>query len=73
MKVRIIERTSPNGSKTFVIQQRHFLFRWLWVDASFNSWDGAACEDSFYTLERAKQMLCFFDGTLVREKVVHEV
>lgn len=70
-KARIIERTAPDGSKTFVIQQRHFLFRWMWVDAWINSWAGASCNDSFPTLEAAEKMLCFFDGTPVQERVVH--
>lgn len=70
-KARIVERTAPDGSKTFVIQQRHFLFRWMWVDAWVNSLAGAACNDSFPTLAEAENMLCFFDGTPVRERVVH--
>ena len=69
---RIIERTAPDGSKTFVIQQRHFLFRWWWVDAWINSAAGAACNDSFPTLEAAENMLCFFDGTPVTERVMRE-
>ena len=28
-KCRIIERTSVDGRKSYVIQQKHFLFRWL--------------------------------------------
>lgn len=69
-KARIIERTLPDGRKLFVIQQKHFLFRWQWVDAWVNSWAGAYCNDSFHTLEEAENMLCFFDGTTVRERVV---
>ena len=29
-KCRIIERTSVDGRKSYVIQQKHFLFRWCW-------------------------------------------
>jgi hypothetical protein len=32
-KVRIIERTMPDGMVEFTIQQKHFLFFWWWVDA----------------------------------------
>jgi hypothetical protein len=69
-KARIIERTSPDGRISYVIQQRHFLFRWQWVDAWTNSLLGAACQDSFPTLKMAKQNLCYFDGTPTTEKMV---
>jgi hypothetical protein len=70
MKVRIIERTNVDGRKSWVIQQKHFLFRWWWVDAWINSIDGAACMDSFSTLEEAEKNLCYFDGTKIKEKVI---
>lgn len=69
-KVRIIERTLPSGRINYVIQQKHFLFRWWWVDAWINSMDGAWCTDSFNTLEDAEKNLCYFDGTKVIEKIV---
>jgi hypothetical protein len=69
-KCRIIERTGPNGHVEFTIQQKHFLFRWMWVDAWINSWDGASCVDSYNTLKEAKRNLCYFDGTRCKEKVV---
>ena len=62
-KARIIKRTLPGGYVIYVIQQKHFLFRWWWVDAWLNSWSGADCKDSFDTLEEAKNNLCYFDGT----------
>lgn len=68
-KARIVERTAPDGRKTYVIQQRHFLFRWWWVDAWINSWAGAACNDTFHSAEEAEKMLCFFDGTPTTERV----
>ena len=60
-KVRTIERTEPDGSKTFVIQGRHFF---LFMRGH--------CHNSFATLPEAQQMLCFFDGTKASEKVVFE-
>ena len=69
-KVRIIERTYPDGFKEYVIQQKHFLFRWLWVDAWINSSAGASCRYSWPTLEEAKANLCFFDGTKYPDVVV---
>ena len=69
-KARIIERTGPDGTVSYVIQQRHFLFRWWWVDAWINSMLGAACKDSFTTLEEAKANLCFFDGTPTKELIL---
>ena len=55
MKARIIERTGPDGRVSFVIQQKHSLFRWWWVDAWINSSCGASCQDSFDNLEEAKK------------------
>jgi len=69
MKTRIIERTNVDGRKSYVIQQKHFLFRWWWVDAWINS-SSASCQDSFSSLEEAKKNLCYFDNTKVKEKVV---
>jgi hypothetical protein len=70
MKTRIIERTSVDGSITYVIQQKHFLFRWMWVDAWENSIDGAACRDSFFTLDEARKNLCYFNGSKPKERVI---
>ena len=70
MKARIIERTNVDGRTNYVIQQRHFLFR-FWVDAWINSVDGASCRDSFSSLEEAKNNLCYFDGSKVKERVVY--
>jgi len=67
-KARIIERIAPNGNKAYVIQQKHFLFRWWWVDAWVNSLDGASCRATFYTREEAERNLCWFDGTPWVEK-----
>lgn len=69
-KARIIERVFPNGETEYVIQQRHFLFRWWWVDAWVNSLAGANCRDSYPTLEEAKSKLCNFDGTQTNEKCI---
>ncbi len=68
-KVRIIERTF-NGHSTFVIQQKHFLFKWMWVDGWINSGDGANCRDSYGSLEEAKDNLIYFDGSHATEEVV---
>lgn len=69
-KVRIIKRTMPSGRVEFVIQQRHSLFFWWWVDAWMNSSAGASCRDSWPTLEEAQNNLCYFDGTKCSEIVV---
>lgn len=68
MKARIVERTYPDGTIRYVIQQKHFLFRWIWVDAWMNS--GAYCTDEFDTLDAAKKHLCYFDGSKVVDKVI---
>ena len=69
-KVRIIERTLPDQRKKYVIQQKHLLFRWWWVDAWLNSSCGASCQDSFDTLEKARENLCYFDGAKAIDRVV---
>jgi hypothetical protein len=69
-KVRIIKRIYPDKTVKYVIQQKHSLFRWMWVDAWVNSIEGAYCVDSFDTLEEAKKNLCYFDGTSCKESVV---
>lgn len=70
IKCRIIERTLLNGNKEYTIQQKHFLFKWWWVDAWINSIDGAACQDSFSTFEEAKEHLCYFDGSKCAERIL---
>jgi len=70
MKTRIIKRTDVDGGIEYVIQQKHFLFRWWWVDAWVNSLSGASCLDHFGTLEEAKKNLCYFDNSKITEKVV---
>jgi len=71
-QVRIIERTNPDRRVRYVIQQKHYLFRWWWVDAWINSSSGAYCTDSFDTLEEARENLCYFDGTKASERVVSQ-
>jgi len=70
MKARIIKRTNVDGAVSYVIQQKHCLFRWWWVDAWINDPCGAACEDHFDTLEEAQKNLCYYDGSKVKEEVV---
>ena len=71
-KVRIIVRTEPCGRERYIIQQKHFLFKWWWVDAWINSLAGASCQDDFSTYEQAKENLCYFDGTKCIEREVKE-
>ena len=68
-KCRIIKRTGPTGHVQYVIQQKHFLFRWMWVDAWLNS----SCpyvRDSFFTMDEAIEHLPLYDGTPTKEEVV---
>lgn len=69
-KCRIVERNYADGIKKYVIQQKHFLFSWQQVDAQVNSSNGAACNDSFPSLEEAKKNLCYFDGSKYDDIVV---
>lgn len=72
-KTRIVKRTSVDNSITYVIQQRHFLFKWWWVDAWINSLCGAYCTDSFSTLEEAERKFCYFDNSKVKNEIIKEV
>ena len=67
-KVRIIERTMPDGRIEFTIQQRHFLFFWWWVDGWVNN--DVSTIDTFSSLQEANKKLCYFDGTKCQQKVV---
>ena len=68
-RARIIKREF--GSRiTYEIQQKHFLFKWIWVDAWVNSMEGAACQSTFYTLQEARDNLYLFDGTKPKETVI---
>lgn len=67
-KCRIVKRTLVDGRIKYVIQQRHFLFRWWWVDAWINY--GPDCEDSFNTLAEAQEKLCYFDDTKIKNEIV---
>ncbi len=69
-KCRIIKRTGVDGRVSYVIQQKHFLFAWWWVDAWVNSSCGAYCQDYFDKLETARSNLCYFDGSTPTEEVV---
>ena len=72
MKTRIIKRTNVDGRVEYVIQQKHFIFRWWWVDAWVNSTGGASCQDSFSTLKEAKENLSYFDNSKVKEEIIEE-
>ena len=72
MKARIVQRTLVDGRIVFVIQQKHYLLRWPWVDAWINSLYGAECCDSFDTLDDAKKHLCYFDGSVAIDRVADD-
>lgn len=69
-RIRIIKRTNPDGGAKYVIQQKYFLFRWMWVDAWINSWAGAYCIDSFDSFNEAEKNICYFDGSKSKEKIL---
>lgn len=70
-KCRIVKRVCVDERVKYVIQQKHFLFRWWWVDAWINSSMGAACRDDFDTLEEAKKNLCYFDDSSHTDTVIN--
>ena len=72
VKCRIVKRTHVDGEISYIIQQKHFWFRWWWVDAWVNSLLSADCKDNFDSLEEAQQNLCYFDGSSCRDEVIQE-
>lgn len=72
MKItRIVERTKPDGSTSFVIQVKGgLLFGFRFVDASLTAISGQYGGDEYGTLEEAQKNLCWWDGTRCTDKVV---
>jgi len=68
-KARIVERTDPAGKVSYVIQIKHWLFRWLWVDVN-DDWAFPHFRPHFQTIEDAKKFLPFYDGTPQKNKVI---
>jgi len=66
---RIIKREF-GGDVRFIIQQKHWLIRWSWCDASLNDINYASCVDYFSTLDEAKENIYLFDGTKCKETVI---
>lgn len=60
---RIVERTYKGSSTCYVIQERHFIFRWWWVDAWVNRSVGFT--DTFDTMEKALEALARIDKKAV--------
>lgn len=69
MKARIVKITRPDGRIAFQIQQKHWLFRWMWVGAGCNSWD-TYVQDTYFSLDEAEKYLCWYDGTKTKYEVV---
>ena len=70
MKARIIKRTKVSGSIHYVIQQRHWFFRWLWVAGWINN---LSAVDTFPTLESARANMRYFDGSRSTDEVIEGV
>jgi hypothetical protein len=67
-KVRIVKRTNVDGVITYIIQQKHFIFRWWWVDAWVNH--SVSTIDCFSTLEELENHLCYFDGSKTKQEIL---
>ena len=61
MKCRIIKRTNVDGKVTYIIQQKHFLFKWLWIDTWYNH---------FGSIHEAKKHLCYYDGSKPIDEII---
>jgi len=70
-KIRIVKRTAVDGRITYVIKERHFLFRWWWVDAWVNH--SPYTVSSFSSMEELNENLCYFDGTKTKEEIINEI
>jgi len=73
LKVRIVERTADvvTGRKVYVIEQKHFIFTWWWVEASVNR-DFVYTKDTFNTKQEAIDALPYFDGTNIEDVTVFD-
>lgn len=70
-KCRIVKETNQVGKVQYIIEQKHFVFRWQWVPASINAIEGVSyCQDYFDTYEEAVQHLPYFNGTKCKRKIV---
>lgn len=68
-KYRIVERSFKNGEKKYVIQKKHFLFRY-WEDLWLSDGD-ASVVDQFSTLDEAKKMLNTYTNKKIKDGVVY--
>ena len=71
MNIRIIKKTSIDGTiDSYIIQKKLF---WWWYKCSLgiNTCHGSFSKDHFDSLEEAKKHLCYFDGTECKEKIVY--
>lgn len=71
MKARIVEIIRPDGEVRYQIQQKHWLFRWMWVGVGCNSWE-TYVQDTYSTLKEAKKNLCWYDGTKSKRRVIND-
>jgi hypothetical protein len=69
MKIRIIERTHPNGDISFIIQiqNRFLIFKW-WENAH----DKSGYVGNYKTLEDAKSDLYLHNGSKNKDNVVYQ-
>ncbi len=67
-KVRIVERTKVSGKKVYVIQMKHYIYWFWWVDASMNLFDRNCIFDTF---EDALLNVRYFDGTKDKDIVIY--
>ena len=62
-KFRIVEETYVNGKKVYVVQRKHWLFRWIWCSASLSEVDYVyAPSDRSDTIEEAKKMKAVYEN-----------
>lgn len=70
-KCRIIKREYSSQRVVYVIQQRHPLFFWSWVDAYRRM--PIAIPNTFLDLSEAVQQLPHFQMKPIKEKVVTDI
>lgn len=69
-KARILKITDFDGKVSYEIQQRHFLWKWLWVNACENFPEGVSGPTWFDDYEKAKEHLIYFNGTKKMKEVM---
>lgn len=69
VSARVVKRTVQDGRVFYLIQQKHFLLRWVWEDVCDPT---TLCPFTYKTREAAMKDLCWHNGTTHKDEVFYE-